>query len=214
MVFRTGSQRARPGVALRGAGSRRGYCGRRRAAASLPGRRASSPGSASPGGRGQASPHPMVTTTSDARTASSVRGLGNSLVMSSPTSAMASTTSGFTMSAGALPAERTTTLPLARSSSRAAAIWERPALSTQTNSTSGRSVISGPHVSSPGRAGIGLLHGRAVRFRGRGARRHRRPPRPRTGIGTARRRWPGGRRRPAPPRTPGRRRGRYPRRCR
>ena len=54
-----------------------------------------------------------------------------------PSSAIAATTRGLTASAGSLPAERTVTLPPARWSSSAAAIWLRPALCTQTKSTSG-----------------------------------------------------------------------------
>src|SRR3954454_23630026 len=46
------------------------------------------------------------------------------------------TTAGLMVSAGAVPAERTMTRPVAWWSRRAAAIWERPALWTQTNSTS------------------------------------------------------------------------------
>ena len=57
---------------------------------------------------------------------------------SMPISAMASTTAGLMVSAGAVPAERTTTRSPAWWASSAAAIWERPALWTQTNSTSGR----------------------------------------------------------------------------
>src|ERR1044072_4084545 len=50
---------------------------------------------------------------------------------------MTSTTAGFTLSAGAEPAERTVTAPWAWWCRRAPAIWERPALCTQTNRTSG-----------------------------------------------------------------------------
>src|SRR5579884_1795073 len=52
----------------------------------------------------QASPHPMVMMTSAPRVASSVRGLGNSRDRSSPTSAMAASTAGLMVSAGADPA--------------------------------------------------------------------------------------------------------------
>src|SRR5688572_21371115 len=61
--------------------------------------------------------------------------------MSISSSAIAATTAGLTSSAGALPADRTRTRPSARRSSSAAAIWLRPALWTQTKSTSGRSLI-------------------------------------------------------------------------
>src|ERR1700690_3889702 len=86
---------------------------------------------------GQASPHPIVITTSAARTTSSVSGFGNSSLMSIPSSVMASTTAGLISSAGVLPAERTWIRPRDRSLTRPAAIWLRPALWTQTNSTSG-----------------------------------------------------------------------------
>ncbi len=79
----------------------------------------------------------MVITTSAARTASSVSGLGNSCDTSIPISFMASTTAGFNRSAGVEPADRTVMRPAARWLSRAAAIWLRPALWTQTNRTSG-----------------------------------------------------------------------------
>ena len=57
--------------------------------------------------------------------------------MSSPSSAMTSTTIGFTRSAGSDPADRTTTRSPPRCSVNSAAICERPALWTQTYSTSG-----------------------------------------------------------------------------
>nr|KEP23677.1 hypothetical protein DA06_05930 [Georgenia sp. SUBG003] len=93
---------------------------------------------------GQASPQPMVMTTSDSFTASVVRTLGVSAAMSMPTSAMASTADGLTCSAGAEPAERTSIAPPARWFSQAAAIWDRPALWTQTNRTLGRSDMGSP----------------------------------------------------------------------
>src|SRR5919197_2120860 len=93
---------------------------------------------------GQASPQPMVTTASAARTTSSVKGLGNSLDRSMPHSSIAATTAGLIRSAGSEPAERTWTLPLAWWSSSAAAICERPALCTHTNSTSGTSFMIAP----------------------------------------------------------------------
>src|SRR5689334_13276816 len=78
-------------------------------------------------------------TRSDALTAASVRdfGVAPAARRSMPTSAIASTTAGLIESAGAVPAERTTTRPRAWRSSKAAAIWERPALWTQTKRTSG-----------------------------------------------------------------------------
>src|SRR4029077_1304266 len=91
---------------------------------------------------GQASPQPIVITTSAALTNSSLRGLGNSWLMSIPISRIASTTTGWSSCAGVLPAERTCTLPLARSLRSPAAIWLRPALCTQTKSTSGTSFPS------------------------------------------------------------------------
>ena len=68
-------------------------------------------------------------------------GMGAVGVRSMPSSAIASTTAGLISSAGAVPAERTTTRSPAWWASRAAAICERPALWTQTNSTSGRSAV-------------------------------------------------------------------------
>ena len=76
-------------------------------------------------------------TTSAARTTSSVSGFGNASLMSTPSSAITSTTAGLISSPGALPAERTWTRPSERSVTSPAAIWLRPALWTQTNSTSG-----------------------------------------------------------------------------
>src|SRR5207248_597080 len=81
-----------------------------------------------PGWIGHASPQPIVITTSDARTTSSVSGFGNSFPTSRPISASASITAGLISSAGADPADRTTTRPLAWWSRSAAAICERPAL--------------------------------------------------------------------------------------
>src|SRR3954447_22449663 len=77
-------------------------------------------------------------TTPDCSTAASVSdfGVAPAASRSMPTSAMAATTAGLMVSAGAVPAERTMTRPVAWWSRRAAAIWERPALWTQTNSTS------------------------------------------------------------------------------
>src|SRR5699024_4753251 len=90
---------------------------------------------------GQVSPQPMVMTTSDSLTASVVRILGTSADMSMPTSFMAATAAGFTVSAGADPAERTSIWPAERWVRKAAAIWERPALWTQTKRTEGLGVV-------------------------------------------------------------------------
>jgi hypothetical protein len=84
----------------------------------------------------------MVITTSDSRTATSVRIFGRSAEMSIPTSASASTAAGFTASAGADPAERTSTVPWDRWVRNAAAIWDRPALCTHTNNTLGFDTIA------------------------------------------------------------------------
>src|SRR5918994_2025520 len=79
----------------------------------------------------------MVITTSDSRTAWSVRIFGFAAAMSMPTSDMACTASGLTWPAGSDPAERTSTAPEDRWDRNAAAIWDRPALWTQTNNTLG-----------------------------------------------------------------------------
>src|SRR3954447_21655909 len=79
----------------------------------------------------------MVITTSDSFTASVVSTLGTSADMSIFTSAMASTAAGFTFSAGCDPADRTSTAPLDKDVRNAAAIWDRPALWTQTKRTEG-----------------------------------------------------------------------------
>ena len=55
----------------------------------------------------------MVMTTSETSTASGVRIFGVSAEMSMPSSSIAATTAGFTVSAGADPAERTSTRPCA-----------------------------------------------------------------------------------------------------
>ena len=77
-----------------GGGSRRGSVGRRRGPGP-PGRRAPSRGSACRGRYGQASPHPIVITTSEAWTASGVRTFGRWSAMSTPTSAIAATATGL-----------------------------------------------------------------------------------------------------------------------
>src|SRR5258705_7769603 len=63
---------------------------------------------------GQASPQPMVTTTSAACTISSVQGLGYSPVMSMPTSAMASMAEGLISFPGSEPPDHATPLSPAR----------------------------------------------------------------------------------------------------
>src|SRR5690625_935495 len=73
--------------------------------------------------------------------------------MSIPISAMASTATGFIASAGAEPEERTSTCPLDRAVRKPAAIWERPALWTQTNMTVGRSDMGSPSVDGAIRCG-------------------------------------------------------------
>src|SRR3990170_2312607 len=97
---------------------------------------------------GHASPHPIVTTTSAASTASVSSFFGTSAETSIPSSAIAATTEGLSSAAGALPAERTRTRPRAWCSSRAAAIWLRPALCTQTNRTSGTALIATEYPAS------------------------------------------------------------------
>ena len=82
---------------------------------------------------------PIVTTTSAARTNSSVQGLGNSWEMSMPISAMAATASGLTEHAvtGSAPPDHAIARSLARWVNQPSAICERPALCTQRNSTEG-----------------------------------------------------------------------------
>ena len=87
------------------------------------------------GKSGQASPQPMVTTTSAARTISSVHGLGNSCEMSMPISAMAATADGFTSMPGSDPPDQATARSPARWLNHPSAICERPALWTQRNRT-------------------------------------------------------------------------------
>jgi len=79
----------------------------------------------------------MVITTSAARTISSVHGLGNSSVMSMPTSAIAATAAVLISVPGSDPPDHTTAWSPARWRSQPAAIWERPALCTHMNSTLG-----------------------------------------------------------------------------
>ncbi|OLT46140.1 hypothetical protein BJF88_04800 [Cellulosimicrobium sp. CUA-896] len=80
----------------------------------------------------------MVTTTSDACTASGVSTFGCWPVRSIPTSRMASTATGLMRSPGIDPADRTSTEPPPSSRRNPAAICDRPALCTHTNSTLGR----------------------------------------------------------------------------
>src|SRR5262252_9326846 len=108
---------------------------------------------------GQASPQPMVITTSAACTLSVVSGLGNSREMSRPTSAMAATTAGLSWSAGCDPAEATRTRPAAWWSSSAAAIWDRSALWVQTNSTSGMSAMASAFQGSASQGSASELGG-------------------------------------------------------
>jgi hypothetical protein len=64
-----------------------------------------------------------------------VRIFGSDPAMSTPTSFIASTAEGLTRSPGTEPAERTSIRSPARWERKPAAICERPALWTQTNST-------------------------------------------------------------------------------
>src|SRR5690606_5386651 len=63
--------------------------------------------------------------------------LGCSVRMSMPSSSIASTAVGLIWSAGAEPAERTSTAPPDRARRYPAAICDRPALCTQTNRADG-----------------------------------------------------------------------------
>src|SRR3954465_9110304 len=115
----------------------------------------------------------MVTTTSEATTASVVSTAGRWPVMSMPTSAIAATAAGLTWSAGSGPAGGTSTVSPARCRSQPAAICDRPALCTQTNSTLGRGSLTtvappawGPARPRPAPRGpprrLGGPHDRAV----------------------------------------------------
>ncbi|MNW67925.1 hypothetical protein D3C74_466020 [compost metagenome] len=76
---------------------------------------------------------------------------------------MASTATGLIWSAGMDPAERTSTAPPDRARRNPAAIWERPALWTQTNKADGLSAgvfwvvmrFSGRAVWSGGQGEVG-----------------------------------------------------------
>ena len=79
----------------------------------------------------------MVITTSAARTTSSVHGLGYSLEMSMPRSAMAATAAGLISMPGSDPPDHATAASPARCWKKPIAIWERPALWVHRNSTVG-----------------------------------------------------------------------------
>ncbi|VBA38267.1 hypothetical protein LAUMK13_02037 [Mycobacterium innocens] len=96
------------------------------------------------------SPQPMVMTKSLFWTASPVSTFRVAAVMSMPSSAMAATATGLIWSAGSVPAERTSMRSPARWVSSAAAIWERPALWTQTKRTLGLSAISADRLAGVG----------------------------------------------------------------
>src|SRR3954470_24572032 len=70
--------------------------------------------------------------------------------MSMPTSFMAVTATGLICPAGAEPAERTSTASPASARRKPAAIWERPALCTQTNRTLGLRAFMRTHLLSVG----------------------------------------------------------------
>src|SRR5437763_1065628 len=82
---------------------------------------------------GQASPQPMVTTTSAARTTSSFQGLGYSPEISMPRSAIAAMAAGLIWSAGSEPPDQAIAWSLARWAKNPSAIWERPALWVHRN---------------------------------------------------------------------------------
>src|SRR5260370_11681221 len=80
-------------------------------------------------------------TTSAARMISSVQGLGSSVRMWIPISAIASMAAGLTVLAGSEPPEKTSTRSPARCLRQPAAICERPALCTHRNMTLGLSLL-------------------------------------------------------------------------
>jgi len=90
-----------------------------------------------PGKTGQVSPHPIVTTKSTDLIIVSDQRRGTAPAMSIPTSAIASTAIGFTVSTGSDPAENTSTDSPPRDLRKPAAIWDRPALWTQRKRTPG-----------------------------------------------------------------------------
>jgi hypothetical protein len=83
-----------------------------------------------PGMEGHWSPQPMVTTTSACSASSRVRSCGTWSLRSMPSSRMTSMTSGWTWSAGVVPAESAWWAPSAARVNRAWLIWERPAFWT------------------------------------------------------------------------------------
>src|SRR5665647_3284163 len=101
--------------------------------------------------------------------------------MSMPTSAIAVTAEGFTSSPGMLPAERTSTCPPLRWVRKPAAIWDRPALCTQTNRTLGMSAMGVSAFRRRERRVVrtGAGSRRSGLCRGPGCRRPRRHPGPR-----------------------------------
>src|SRR5690349_2443924 len=111
----------------------------------------------------------MVTTTSDACTASPVRTLGRSAAMSTPTSAIASTATGLTCAAGADPADRTSTAPPDSADRNPAAICDRPALCTHTKRTLGLSVVV---TAAPRRGGEPGGSGRHILLGARSVSQH------------------------------------------
>ena len=79
----------------------------------------------------------MVITTSPARTVSSVQGLGNSLEMSMPRSAMAAMAAGLISCPGSDPPDQATAWSPVRASKNPMAIWDLPALWLYKNTTVG-----------------------------------------------------------------------------
>src|ERR1019366_1845585 len=84
---------------------------------------------------GHASPQPIVTTISACSASSRVSFCGLRSLRSTPSSAIASMTSGWTRCAGVVPAEAAVCFPSAACSNSAWLICERPALCRQTNRT-------------------------------------------------------------------------------
>ncbi len=78
----------------------------------------------------------MVTITPEVRTMSSVSSRGNSMSPSSPRRARTVSVIGSGSETGRVPAVRTRIRSPASRRVTAAAIWDRPVLCTQTNSTS------------------------------------------------------------------------------
>jgi hypothetical protein len=89
--------------------------------------------SAGPGMWGHSSPQPMVTTTSACSASSGVSVRGLRFERSTRNSRMTVTTSAWTCSSGAVPADSARWRPSTARSNSAAAICERPALCRQTN---------------------------------------------------------------------------------